>query len=146
MCVPEPIFVAGVADFEREFGAGPATLIRERSDQLARDRNAYARRLLKDRLPRPLHFLIDRPRALGWLFRVAPRLRPTMTVVDLRCQERWDGIDPTAPMTAEAAREMGRHWVMAMRATSGATVPDGGLIFTYTDPSGLPAEVYGDLR
>lgn len=33
-------------------------------------------------------------------------------------------------------------WRAEMQA-AGKRVPDGGLVFTYTDASGLPAEVYG---
>lgn len=116
---------------------GMVRFVRERSRQLARDRDAYARRLLEDRLPRPLHFLLDRPKALRRVLRFVPRWRPTMTVVDLR---QWEG-EPRSPMTAHSARTLGQAWMAEMRA-AGKPFSERGLIFTYADPSGLPAEVY----
>jgi hypothetical protein len=103
----------------------------ERSRQLTRDREQYARRLLEQRLPRPLHWIIDRPRALKLAFRLRLLRRPSMSIITL-----------ASTMTAEAARHMGRRWLASMQA-KGNKVPDGGLIFTYTDVEGLPAEVHG---
>lgn len=105
--------------------------VRVRSQHLAADRERYARRLLERRLPRHLHWLIDRPRALKLAFRLWPRWRPTFTIVRL-----------SVPTTAATATDMASRWEDEMRA-HGNAVSDSGLIFTYTDPSGLPAEVYG---
>lgn len=106
-----------------------AMAIASRSHDLARERDAYARRLLEERLPRPLHFLLDRPRALKVLLRVVPRWRLTMHFMDLRT------LPPGAVrMRPEQAREVARSWLDGK--------PKGAWVFTYTDPSGLPAEVY----
>lgn len=100
--------------------------VHKRSRELARNRDAYARRLLEDRIPRFLHGLIDRPRALKVLLRVVPRWRPTMTVIDLRqTTTRW------------GAEGYATVWGWEHGPV------EGGLIFTYIDPSGLPAEVCG---
>jgi hypothetical protein len=122
----------------------PAT-VQTRFRKLARDRDAYARRLLEERLPRPLHFLLDRPKALRRVLRIARRWRLTMATVDLRRPSHplsppAHMLPPAGVMTVEAARKLSRVWVAEMDAAGKR--PDGGLIFTYTDPSGLPAEVY----
>lgn len=150
-----PTTISSRDDFEREFGPDPleevAYAVAHRSQQLAIQRNAFARRLLEDRLPSFLHWTLDRPRALRWVLRAVPRWRPTMTVVDLRatqCGPLFADSDGRLPreisyacMTADAARATAQQWIAEMRA-HGNRVPDGGLIFTYTDASGLPAEVY----
>lgn len=104
--------------------------VRMRSDLLARQRDAYARRLLEDRVPQFLHRVLDRPKALKWVLRLWPHWRPTMTVVKL---------DVTT--TAKGARWLAWRWV-AETCADGKQVPPG-LIFTYTGVSGLPAEIYG---
>jgi hypothetical protein len=131
--------------------------IRLRSNQLAAERDRYARRILEDKLPRSLHWLIDRPRLLQRVLRIVPLWRPTMTMVDLRGRSPVQhaarmmsfGPDgqvpremPYSPMTDDAARVVANVWVAEMRA-AGRSVPDSGLIFTYTDASGLPAQVCG---
>jgi len=117
-----------------------AVAIGFRTEQLARDRNAYARRLLEDRLPRPLHSLIDRPKALRRALRLRRRWQPKMAIVE--CRNGMDaGRFPV--MTAEAARQLANVWVKEAREQGGSAYLDGGLVFTYTDVSGLPAEVYG---
>lgn len=104
-----------------------SALVEQRSRKLARDRDAFARRLLEDRVPRLLHWTLDRPRALRALLRVVPRWRPTMSFVDRR---------HAGPMGALAAQAAAGLWAQEVGI-------DDGLIFTYTDPDGLPAEVYG---
>lgn len=120
--------------------------IREASKQLAAAREDYARRLLKERLPQRLHWAINRSRALKLVLRFVPRWRPTFTVVRLEHPAHPlgapDHLRGMPVMTANAANAMARTWVREMRA-KGNSVPDSGLIFTYTDASGLPAEVYG---
>ena len=114
-----------------------------RSEWLTRGREAYARRLLEARLPRPLHFLLDRPKALGRLLRLVPRWRPTMTYIE--CRDGMDGHGGRfRTMNTEAARHFAQVWIEGAPEQGGASL-NGGLVFTYIDPSGLPAEVYGDL-
>jgi hypothetical protein len=126
-------------DFDPErHSANPAInrAIRERSNELAAERDRYARRLLEKKLPRPLHWLIDWPKLLMRVLRVMPRWRMQMTVVDLR------GGDLLMVTTAEGAKAVARAWVAEAKA-SGCRVPDSGLIFLYTDVTGLPAELHG---
>jgi hypothetical protein len=48
--------------------------------------------------------------------------------------------------TAEAAVQMSEQWMQSMKAKTGWVATSGcGLVFAYTDPSGLPAEVYGPV-
>jgi hypothetical protein len=112
--------------------------IREASKQLAAAREVYASRLLEDCLPKRLRWVIDRPRALKFVLRLVPRWRPTFTVVDLR----RESIDPMEGMIADEACYFARAWVAEAKAT-GKNIPESGLIFTYTDMNGMPAELSG---
>lgn len=49
----------------------------------ATSREAQCRRLLTKRLPRTGPWLADHPRALKFLFRLRPSLRPTLTIVQI---------------------------------------------------------------
>jgi len=104
--------------------------VRERSRELNKAREAYSRKLLERRLPGFLHRLLDHPRALAALYRVIPRWRPLLTVVMLEMTT-----------TADAACQASERWLQEQEAR-GRDV-SGGHVFTYTDASGLPAEVYG---
>jgi hypothetical protein len=104
--------------------------LRERCKELAKAREAYVRKLLKRRLPRRLHWLIDRPRLLKRVLRLVPRWKPTTSYVTL-----------SVDTTAEGATFMRDRWLQEQEARGRDT--SGGHVFTYTDPSGLPAEVYG---
>ncbi len=111
--------------------------LRERTQQLAKQRETYCRELLQARLPRRLHRLIDRPKQLKAVLRVVPRWQPTLTFVALRHPLRF-------AQDRSWATQEARYWEREQRVT-GKSIPSGGLVFTYTDPSGLPAEVYGSV-
>ena len=105
---------------------------RQRSAQIAQQREAYTRRVLEARLPRRLHWLIDHPRLLRLVLRLVRRWRPTLSVVPLRVSA-----------TAESAVAMSERWITEMEAR-GRDI-EGGYVFTYTDVNQLPAEVYGPV-
>lgn len=111
-------------DFGRE-------LIEQRSLELAQQREAYSRKLLERRLPRRLHWTLDHPRALRVLLRFVPRWRPTMAFVPL-------GITATASAAVEASE----RWLREIDLRAPLDSETDGHVFTYTDASGLPAEVY----
>lgn len=104
--------------------------VRERGRELAEAREAYSRMLLQRRLPRPVHRLLNFPRALNLLLRLVPRWKPTMAYVPLE-----------TTTTAYDAVFTSERWLQEQEA-QGRDV-SGGHVFTYTDASGLPAEVYG---
>jgi hypothetical protein len=112
--------------------------LRERTRQLAKDREDYCLKLLEQRLPRPPHWLIDYPRLLKRVLRVVKRWDPTLTYIPL--QETKQGI----ALGGVSAHIVAKVWRADMEA-EGEPIPDGGLVFTYTDASGLPAEVYGPV-
>ncbi len=120
-----------------DFGFG---VVATRSRELARSREAYSRKLLGRRLPRALHWTLDHPRVLRVLLRFVPRWRPTMGIVRLN-DLRFLKHGGMAYFTASAAVQAADVWLGEMEAR-GVTL-DGGHVFTYTDASGLPAEVYG---
>lgn len=105
-------------------------LAARRRDELARSREAYARKLLRHRLPRRLRWTLGHPRTLRRLLRVIRRWEPTMNIVPLNCY--------TTPAGAVEASE---RWLKEQEAR-GRDV-SGGYVFTYTDAGGLPSEVYG---
>lgn len=109
--------------------------LRERTKQLAKDREAYCRKLLVERLPRPLHWLIDKPSLLKRVLRFVPRWQPTLTFVPLQKTK------PGIALAGTSAHIVAKVWQAEMEA-QGKAIPDGGLVFTYTDANGLPAEVY----
>ena len=117
---------------------------RERSDQLAKQRDAYCRTLLEQRIPHRLHWVIDKPRALRLLLRFVPRWQPTLTIVNLSRPPMATGgkvAGRTAAMasTEGSAKAMADVWLRE-QALRGREIK--GVVFTYTDPSGLPAEIY----
>lgn len=119
--------------------------VRERSRQLAKQRDSYCRKLLEERMPDRLHWVIDRPRLLKRVLRLVPRWRPTLTIVNLsRAPLRTGGmmVGRTGAMhsTSGSAEEMARAWHAEQRERGRETK---GVVFTYTDANGLPAEVYG---
>jgi hypothetical protein len=111
--------------------------VRQHSRQITKQRETYCRELLEARLPRRLRWLIDKPKLLKRVLRIAPWWRPTLTFVPL-CHPA-----PIARSRSWATREA-RYWEREQRV-SGKSIPSGGLVFTYTDVSGLPAEVYGPV-
>jgi hypothetical protein len=110
-----------------------------RSAELAAARNRYARRLLTARLPRRLHWLVDRPRTLRWIFRVRPEWRPSMAIITLRP----DQASPPMLTTFDMACAWAEQWLAEAEA-QGSVPQTTGLIFVYTTVDGLPSEVYGD--
>lgn len=121
--------------------------LRQLTNELAADRERYLRAVLEGRLPRWLHWIIDRPRALRWLLCVVPyRLRGDLAVVQLRRPEHLSPPahmrDSPSLMSDRAAKQLAQTWLAEM----GDKVPRGGVVFSYTDPMGLPAEVYGPIR
>lgn len=104
----------------------------ERSRELAAARNRYARRLIAARLPKGLHWLVDRPRTLGWIYKLRPTWRPSMAIVALRPVTTFD----TACAWAE-------RWLAEAEAR-GALPRTTGIVFTYATVDGLPCEIYGD--
>ncbi|HSC20139.1 MAG TPA: hypothetical protein VLC07_00240 [Solirubrobacterales bacterium] len=103
-----------------------AALVADRSNELAAERDRYARRILEDKMPRPLHWMLDRPKALRIALGVVRRWRPTMYELDLRPIPQARGEAETAVRNLLA--ESGLH---------------GPTVVRYTDPSGLPAQVCG---
>lgn len=105
-------------------------VIQEVSDELARERDAYCRRLLEARMPRRLHFLIDRPEALRRVLRLVPRWRPTMTIVRLgvfdSAYDAWFAVE---------------QWVQRY-----GNRDLSGYVFTSTTTEGMPSEIYGAIR
>jgi hypothetical protein len=124
--------------------------IRERSMQLAKQREDYCRELLHARLPCRLHWLIDRPKLLKQAQRFVPRWQPSLTFVNLNHPQFATGglvaratfvrARKSKGMTAKDATHL------AKVALHGAQESGAGFVFTYTDPSGLPAEVYGPVK
>lgn len=123
-------------------------IVQARAQLLAKQRDVYCRELLEARLPRRLHWLIDRPRLLKRVLRFVPRWKPRVAVVPLTPRQD-DPRRMQAAMTNEAARATADVWEREMAAKQEASrqpMPRGGFVFTYTDPTGLPAEVYGPVR
>jgi hypothetical protein len=106
------------------------SVVESRRAELARSREAYSRKLLKRRLPRLLHWTLDRPRLLRVILRARPRWEPAMLIVPLRCTT-----------TLASAVDASERWLQEQEAR-GCVMLDG-YVFTYTDPAGLPSEVYG---
>lgn len=104
--------------------------LRDRTKQLAKDREAYCRKLLEHRLPRLLRWTFDHPRALRILLRLVPRWRPTLTYVRLEA----DPYEPV-PKTEQATRISADAWLVEMRA-KGWTPEANGLVF----PTPMPTD------
>jgi hypothetical protein len=111
------------------------------AEALAMARERYARRLIEARLPRHLGWLIDRPRALRWIYKLRPAWRPSMSVIPLRP----DSTTPPMTTTYATARSWAERWLVEARAKGCAPTTDG-LIFPHTAVDGTPREVYGDWR
>jgi hypothetical protein len=106
------------------------SMVASRTAELARCREAYSRKILERRVPRVLRWTLDHPRLLRRLLRVFPRWQPTTVTVPLG-----------ATMTVGAAVEASERWLQEQEARLRVLLD--GYVFTYTDASGLPAEVYG---
>ncbi len=118
-----------------------------RSLELMKAREEYSGRLLRDNLPRPLHWLVNHPRLLKRVLRVMKRWEPELRIVSLDPGVCDPASSPYSPviitvLTEESARQGARVWLRQCEAKGNPQSRDG-LIFTYTDVSGLPAELYG---
>lgn len=135
--MPEPLQVSSGWPTADQLGLSardayfPA-LIRDRSKRLASDRDAWCRGLLRERLPGPLHFLIDRPWAIRVLLRIWPSWRPQTRELDLSRNGTL--------MTEGTAAYMARCWVIEHPDETGNATYEG-LIVRYRDVHGLPMEI-----
>lgn len=120
-----PKFATGGQIKAPDFNATIAALAGDIADQ----REDFARRLLKQRLPKRLRWTLDHPRILGLILKLRPRWKPVWAWVRL------------GTCTDEAAVQMAKTWAAEMRGRE-FPIPDA-LIFSYSGADGMPHELHG---